>query len=438
MNLTRKGQMGTEVYVVIAVIITAIVAGVAGYFLAPDEGVPQAEFDELESDFEELEQDYQDLQEEQGVPLEDYEELESERDELQTQADDLQSQLDAFEDPWMGDRFSAPRDPGWHQWERVHPPYKIGIAIAWSGNPWRLTQEEETDRMMEALEEMGWVEEWRRTNAGADVSEQKEQLEQLEDWGADAIILDPVAADPMIEDIQRLHNNGIFTAINVEAPHPENLENQFGTIFQTNYYKSGYEQGKFVAEQLENNYPEDQRKVAILQGYPGAPSAVERYDGAVHAIDEYDSVEIVAEPHSEWSPDKAREDAADILTANPNVRGWVTQGSQMMSSIPPAIEEAGQDPGDHVMTGEDFVSNLDLQEEHGFEMLMAGNPQSQQTFAVWRAIQGLQGVPVRRVDYFDPPVLSTEELDQIYIDGLPGSAQLMSLLTEDQLKELLE
>ena len=109
----------------------------------------------------------------------------------------------------------------------------------------------------------------------------------------------------------------------------------------------------------------------------------------------------------------------------------------MMSSIPLALVDAGMDPGEHVMTGEDFVFNLKLQRQYGFEMLMCGNPQSQQALAIWRAIQGLQGIPVRKIDYFEPPVLTTEQLHTIWIEGLPDSAQLMSLLTPDQLRAVV-
>ena len=342
----------------------------------------------------------------------------------------------APEKPWIGDYLSAPSDPGWHQWPRVNPPYRIGLAIAWSGNPWRFTQAAETETVLTALKDIGWVEDWKLTNAGGDVLEQKRNIRELEEWGMDALIIDPVSPDALIEDIKRVTLNGVFTAICIESPLPEKMEH-YGTIFQTNYFKSGYLQGKFVAEKLIEKYPEEYRKVAVIRGIAGAPSNIQRWEGAKYAIDQYPTVEIVAAVDSGWSPSKARDDAADIIAAHPNVRGWVTQGAMMMSSIPLALVDAGMDPGEHVMTGEDFVFNLKLQRQYGFEMLMCGNPQSQQALAIWRAIQGLQGIPVRKIDYFEPPVLTTEQLHTIWIEGLPDSAQLMSLLTPDQLRAVV-
>ncbi|GAI45383.1 unnamed protein product, partial [marine sediment metagenome] len=262
---------------------------------------------------------------------------------------------------------------------------------------WRFMQAAETKMVLDALVSIGWVTEWKILDAGGDVLEQKRNIEQLEEWGMDALIIDPVSPDALIGDIERVTSEGIFTAICIEAPIPEpygTLKN-FGTIFSTNYFKSGYVQGKFVAEKLIEKYPPEQRKVAVIRGIAGAPSNIQRWEGAKYAIDQYadNGVEIVAAVDSGWSPSKARDDAADIIAAHPDVRGWVTQGAMMMSAIPLAIVGAGEDPGEHVMTGEDFVFNLKLQREHGFEMMMCANPQSQQALIVWRVVQALSGIP---------------------------------------------
>jgi len=350
--------------------------------------------------------------------------------------------------PWIGDYLSAPPDPQWQQWPRRNPPYKIGLAIAWSGNPWRFMQAAETKMMLDALVSIGWVKEWKLLDAGGDVLEQKRNVSQLEEWGMDALIIDPVRPDALIEDIERVTAKGIFTAICIEAPIPApigTLKN-YGTIFNTNYYKSGYVQGKFVAEKLIEKHPPERRKVAVIRGIAGAPSNIQRWEGAKYAIDQYadKGVEIVAAVDSGWSPPKAREDAADIIAAHPEVRGWVTQGAMMMSSIPLALVDAGKDPKDNVMTGEDFVFNLKLQRKYGFEMMMCGNPQYQQALSVWRAIQGLSGMPVRKIDFFDPPYLTTEQLPNLInlygpiFEKLPDAAQLMTLLTPEQLMTVVK
>jgi len=106
--------------------------------------------------------------------------------------------------PWIGDYLSAPLDPGWTQWPRKNPPYRIGLALPWTGNPWRRMQLAELDYFMKGLKEAGWVEEYRVLDAGGDVLEQKRNIQELIEWGCDATIIDPVRGEALIEDIERV------------------------------------------------------------------------------------------------------------------------------------------------------------------------------------------------------------------------------------------
>jgi len=350
----------------------------------------------------------------------------------------------AEELPWIGDWLSAPDDPGWTQWPRRNPPYKIGLALPWTGNPWRRMQLAELEIFMKALQEAGWVEEYRVLDAGGDVLEQKRNIQQLVEWGADAMIIDPVRGEALIEDIERVTEMGIFTGLEVESPDPAPYGklSKFGMIYQTNYYKSGYIQGKFVAETLIRKHPPEKRKVAVLRGIPGAPSNTQRWLGAVRAIEEYKDkgVEIVAAVDAEWSVSKAREAAADIIASNPNVRGWVSQGAMMEAMIPLAVADAGLDPSEHVITAEDFVMTIRLYQKYKFDLLIVCNPQSQPTYLTFEMIKCLNSIPARKINYFDPPVFKPEQLYEPYKDvwgELPDAAQLCTPMNPDQLKKFI-
>lgn len=343
--------------------------------------------------------------------------------------------------PWIGDYLSAPWDPGWTQWPRKNPPYRIGFALPWTGNPWRRMQLAELEYFMKALIEAGWVEDYRVLDAGGDVLEQKRNIQELIEWGCDAMVIDPVRGEALIEDIERVTTMGIFTGLEVESPDPVpygKLE-KFGMIYQTNYYKSGFIQGKYVAETLIRKHPREKRKVAILRGIAGAPSNIQRYEGAIYALNQYkdQGVEVVAAVDAEWSPSKAREVAADILAKDPNVRGWISQGAMMEAMVPLAVADAGMDPGEIVLTAEDFVMTVRLQRQYKFDCLIVCNPQSQPTYLTFEMIKCLNSIPARKINYFDPPVFTPDQLYKAYedvFDELPDTAQLCTPMNPDQLK----
>lgn len=346
------------------------------------------------------------------------------------------------QDEWEGFALNHPEEPGWFQYERAQAPYRIGISVAWTGNAWRTTQKAEIEAILDVFMEAGIVEDWKFVDAGGDVIQQKRNIRNLMEWGMDALIVDPVSPEALVSTLREVTEKGVLVLNHTEHIPPERaMEMTNIQLFGSNYLYSGYLQGKFVAEQLIEDFPEEKRKVLVLRGVPGAPSNIKRYEGAEKAIEEYPTVEIVGDAPTDWSVSKAKGVASDLISAHPNARGWITQGAMTMSAIPDALEEAGQDPGNYVMTGEDFVANIDLAREYGFKFGCVLNPQTQMTFSFFKAIQGLMGVPIRTINKFQVPMYANVEgypsLDELYQEGLPSQAQLMTFLTKEQLKEAL-
>ena len=342
--------------------------------------------------------------------------------------------------PWIGDQLSAPEDPGWHRYPRVNPPYKIACLGAWTGNPWRVICDSETKLVLDGYKDIGWVEDWVLMDAGGDAMLQKRQMADAVSWGADAITIDPTSADALVPDIEATQKQGIFVASNNENPLPSTIT-YVGTIVGTNYYKYGEAGAKFVAERLIAKYPKEKRQIANIRGIAGAPSNISRAEGCQHGVAQYadQGVQLVASTDSNWSSSKAREDAADVLAAHPDVRGWVTQGAAMLPGIVGAILDAKQDPAEHIITDEDVVIDLKLHWQYNFDFLCTVNPPAQRTWSIWEILKALYGCPVRKIAFYDPPIISSEdELHGIWIDGLPDAAYLLTHMTADQLKEYVK
>ncbi|GAI00894.1 unnamed protein product, partial [marine sediment metagenome] len=53
------------------------------------------------------------------------------------------------------------------------------------------------------------------------------------------------------------------------------------------------------------------------------------------------------------------------------------------------------------------------------------------------------GIPVRQIDYYEPPFLTTEQIPSLWnlyeplIEDLPDAAELMTLLTPEQLMDIV-
>jgi len=83
-------------------------------------------------------------------------------------------------------------------------------------------------------------------------------------------------------------------------------------------------------------------KVAILEGIPGAPSAVDRQAGFVNELKKYPGIEIVASLTANYSREQGSTVAEDILQGNPVLNGIYAHNDQMALGAVRAAVAAGR------------------------------------------------------------------------------------------------
>ena len=83
-------------------------------------------------------------------------------------------------------------------------------------------------------------------------------------------------------------------------------------------------------------------KVAIIAGLTGADNAQQRTAGFEEVLAQYPDIEIVATQYCDWDTQKAQAAAEDIITANPDLVGFLVQDDGMSKGVWNAVEAAGK------------------------------------------------------------------------------------------------
>jgi ribose transport system substrate-binding protein len=83
-------------------------------------------------------------------------------------------------------------------------------------------------------------------------------------------------------------------------------------------------------------------KVAILEGIPGAPSAVDRQKGFMDELKKYPGIEVVASLTANYAREEAARVTEDLLQANPVLDGIYAHNDEMALGAVRAAIAAGR------------------------------------------------------------------------------------------------
>jgi ribose transport system substrate-binding protein len=100
------------------------------------------------------------------------------------------------------------------------------------------------------------------------------------------------------------------------------------------------EQGTLAANKLAEMI-NGEGKVAIMQGCPTAPNHVERYDAMKAALAKFPGITVIAGGIDNDSLETAQTQAAAVLAANPDLKGYLNVDATA-KGIATALEEAGK------------------------------------------------------------------------------------------------
>lgn len=221
----------------------------------------------------------------------------------------------------------------------------------------------------------------------ADVAEQNTVLEQAAATKPDGIALDPLDYEGNKAVIEEIQKQGI-PVILFDAPAPEGS----GLTSVGNDFS---EQASIAANMLASLIG-GEGKVAVMQGVPTAPNHAQRYQAHLDTLAKYPGIEVVDGGIDNDSVEEAQSQAAAVLAANPDLKGYLNCDASG-SGIAAAIEEAGKKGQVTVVSMDNLIEILDYVKSGTITATSSTIPQMQGSMSVLMLWQASIGIEIPKV-----------------------------------------
>jgi ribose transport system substrate-binding protein len=140
-------------------------------------------------------------------------------------------------------------------------------------------------------------------------------------------------------------------------------------------------------------------EVAIMQGVPTAPNHRIRAETYRAVFAKYPKMKVVAEGIDNDDIEKAQQQAAAIISAHPNLKGWVECDAAGPIGVGLAIKEAGKTGVIKAVGLDDLNQLIELIKEGVVESSSASRPQMQGYWAIVALWQQSLGIPTpKKID----------------------------------------
>jgi ribose transport system substrate-binding protein len=235
----------------------------------------------------------------------------------------------------------------------------------------------------------------------ANVTEQNSVLKKAADIQPDGIAIDPVDALSNMQEIYRIKNRGIPIVL-FDSPSPEAGITSVGNDFT--------QQGVIAARRLIRLIGE-RGKVAVMQGFPTAPNHKERYEAQMAILKTYQDITIIDGGIDNDDIRAAREQAAAVLAANPDLSGYLCCDASGPIGIAEAIKEAKK-VGKVKVVGMDGIKPiLEAIKEGILESSSSSIPRMQGSMSILMLWQASLGVQLPRKIDTGIDVITAENVD---------------------------
>lgn len=165
-----------------------------------------------------------------------------------------------------------------------------------------------------------------------DAGEQNAILDRLAGSRPTGVAIDPVDTVGHMAAIQRLRSEGIPVVL-FDSPSPDPGITSVGTDFAR--------QGTIAAERLVGLIGAA-GEVAVMQGFPSAPNHGARYEAQLAVLGRHPGIRVVDGGADNDDIETARQQAAAVLAAHPDLRGYLCCDASGPIGIAAAIREAGK------------------------------------------------------------------------------------------------
>lgn len=213
------------------------------------------------------------------------------------------------------------------------PPWKIGYASSYAGNTWRAAAMDELQNVIvPEWQKLGLLSEVVVTQSNLNDSTQIQQIRQLVDQGADAIILCCSNPTALNASVKYAADKGVpvFSMTGY-------LTSEYAVNSSVNYQVGGYEIGKAMADQLGGK-----GNVLVVEGIPGTSGSDSQNRGVLAGLASSPDIKVVGSVAGMWTDQVAQGEVQKWLATNPGkLDGIVVQSAAEMGVLR-AVQQAGR------------------------------------------------------------------------------------------------
>lgn len=216
---------------------------------------------------------------------------------------------------------------------------KIGFSISTMENPFFVSMRDGVDEAAAANEGVEVL----FADAGDDANKQANDILDFIAQGVDVAVLNPTDGAAIVSSVEALNDAGIPVITVDRTSEGGEVVAHIGTDNVT--------AGEITARTLFDAMG-GSGTIAILEGVPGASSAIDRGTGFENVLAEYPDIEVVATQTANYQRNEGLTVAQNILQAHPDLGALLSMNDEMALGAVEAISAAGR-------TGETLTIGID-------------------------------------------------------------------------------
>ena len=214
------------------------------------------------------------------------------------------------------------------------PPWTIGYASSYAGNTWRAdVMKRLTEVVIPKWKKLGLVKDVIITQSNLNDSTQIQQMRQLVDQGADAIIVCCSNPTALNQTVQYAHDKGVpvFSAVGY-------LSSPFAVNSSANFVVGGQMLGEWMAKEIKGK-----GNVLVVEGIPGASASDSQNVGVLKALEKYPDIKVAGRVAGMWTDQVAQTEIQKWLATNPGkLDGIIIQSASELGALR-SLKQSGRD-----------------------------------------------------------------------------------------------
>jgi ribose transport system substrate-binding protein len=213
------------------------------------------------------------------------------------------------------------------------PPWTIGYASSYAGNTWRAAALEHLEKdIVPKWKKLGLVKDFIVTQSNLKDATQIQQMRQLVDRGADAILICCSNPTALNETVKYAFDKGVptFSMVGyVTSPYAVNSS--------TNFVVSGKKMGELMVNQLDKK-----GNVLVVEGIPGTSTSDSLDRGIKAGLATAPDVKIVGDVAGMWTDQVAQAEVQKWLANHPGDLDGVVVQSAAETGVLRALQQSGR------------------------------------------------------------------------------------------------